>query len=110
MSEQQQARILIAEDEANLRLVLQKELERLGRDAQLQMAQAHRSLAPRGSAIQSAVCHAVHHRFECPHQQLDRRPRQRHNLCLALTGDLKSPSASVGKNPSTTGASAGFSA
>ncbi|HET9711141.1 MAG TPA: response regulator, partial [Pyrinomonadaceae bacterium] len=30
MSEQQQARILIAEDEANLRLVLQKELERLG--------------------------------------------------------------------------------
>lgn len=30
MSEQQAARILIAEDEANLRLVLQKELERLG--------------------------------------------------------------------------------
>lgn len=30
MSEQPQARILIAEDEANLRLVLQKELERLG--------------------------------------------------------------------------------
>ena len=30
MSEQSQARILIAEDEANLRLVLQKELERLG--------------------------------------------------------------------------------
>jgi len=30
LSEQQQARILIAEDEANLRLVLQKELERLG--------------------------------------------------------------------------------
>ncbi|HSB26730.1 MAG TPA: sigma-54 dependent transcriptional regulator, partial [Pyrinomonadaceae bacterium] len=30
MSEQQQPRILIAEDEANLRLVLQKELERLG--------------------------------------------------------------------------------
>lgn len=30
MSEQQTARILIAEDEANLRLVLQKELERLG--------------------------------------------------------------------------------
>lgn len=30
MSEQQQARILIAEDEANLRQVLQKELERLG--------------------------------------------------------------------------------
>src|SRR5262249_37831113 len=28
--QQQQARILIAEDEANLRLVLQKELERLG--------------------------------------------------------------------------------
>jgi len=30
LSEQSQARILIAEDEANLRLVLQKELERLG--------------------------------------------------------------------------------
>ena len=30
MSEQQAARILIAEDEVNLRLVLQKELERLG--------------------------------------------------------------------------------
>ena len=30
MSEQRAARILIAEDEANLRLVLQKELERLG--------------------------------------------------------------------------------
>jgi DNA-binding NtrC family response regulator len=30
LSEQQQARILIAEDETNLRLVLQKELERLG--------------------------------------------------------------------------------
>lgn len=30
MSEQQAARILIAEDEANLRMVLQKELERLG--------------------------------------------------------------------------------
>lgn len=30
MNEQQSARILIAEDEANLRLVLQKELERLG--------------------------------------------------------------------------------
>src|SRR3954465_8971949 len=30
LSEQQQARILIAEDESNLRLVLQKELERLG--------------------------------------------------------------------------------
>ena len=30
MSEQSQARILIAEDEANLRLVLQKELERVG--------------------------------------------------------------------------------
>ena len=30
MSEPQAARVLIAEDEANLRLVLQKELERLG--------------------------------------------------------------------------------
>jgi len=30
LSEQQKARILVAEDEANLRLVLQKELERHG--------------------------------------------------------------------------------
>jgi len=30
LNEQKAARILIAEDEANLRMVLQKELERLG--------------------------------------------------------------------------------
>ena len=63
MSEQQQARILIAEDEANLRLVLQKELERLGYRVQAapdgEVGRAFLKLAEELVAVVSAKADAL---------------------------------------------------